>query len=163
MNPSFELDEIEVFTTGAVGPKGQRVFYLQLRNTDGTVSFRLEKQQVLALAEYLEGMLADLPEPDAGHPTDLTFVEPLDAEWIVGSMGVAYAEADDRVVVWGEELIDAEQTEETEPATFRIKLLREQIPPFVEVARGVVGAGRPPCPYCGRPLDEGGSFCPCYN
>ena len=90
MNRSFDFDEIDVFTAGAIGPKGQRVFYLQARSSDGTLSFKLEKQQVLALADYLSGMLADLPSPEATPETDLTLIEPIMAEWVIGPMGVAY-------------------------------------------------------------------------
>ena len=164
MHRSFDLDEIEVFTTGALGPKGERVFYLQARTPDGVVSFRLEKQQVLALAEYLEGMLADLPEPPQPAEDDLSLAEPVMAEWIIGSLGVAYSEADDRILVWGEELLEVDDVEDIEEAaTVRFRLRREQVAPFVDRAREVVSAGRPPCPYCGRPLDNDGSFCPCFN
>jgi uncharacterized repeat protein (TIGR03847 family) len=164
MHQSFELDDIAVFTTGAIGPMGLRVFYLQARRADGTVSFRLEKQQVLALAEYLEGMLVDLPDPAAAADVDLDLVEPIDAEWIIGSLGVAYSEADDRILVWAEQLVEGEDPEVTEEAaTARFRLRREQVAPFVTRAREIVGAGRPPCPYCGRPLNDDASFCPCYN
>lgn len=164
MHRSFELDDIEVFTAGTIGPKGQRIFYLQARTPDGTLSFRLEKQQVLALAEYLEGMLVDLPEPDAEASGDLDLHEPIDPEWTIGSLGVAYSESDDRILVWAEELVEGDEPEVTEEAaTVRFRLRREQVTPFVRTAREIVDAGRPPCPYCGRPLNDDGSFCPCYN
>ena len=164
MHRSFELDDIEIFTAGAIGPKGKRVFYLQARTLDGTLSFRLEKQQVLALAEYLEAMLVDLPETVAEAAGELDLDEPVDAEWIIGSLGVAYFETDDRILVWAEELVEGEEPEVTEEAaTVRFRLRREQVTPFVRRAREVVEAGRAPCPYCGRPLNDDGSFCPCYN
>jgi uncharacterized repeat protein (TIGR03847 family) len=169
MSRSFDLDEIDVFTAGTVGPKGQRVFFVQARTSDSAVSFRLEKQQVLALAEYLEGMLEDLPDSGVSELPDLDLVEPIVAEWIIGSLGVAYSESEDRVLVWAEQLVDTGDTETdtgdtgVEPETARFKLRREQLVPFVERARELVSAGRPPCPFCGRPLNDNGSFCPCYN
>lgn len=162
MNRSFDLDEIQVFTTGTVGPKGERVFYVQARTAEETLSFRLEKQQVLALAEYLEGMLADLPDPGPATAHAIDMLEPATVEWTIGSLGVAYSESEDRILVWAEELLDSE-AEPDSAATARFRLRREQVPPFISTAREVVEAGRPPCPYCGRPLDSDGSFCPCYN
>jgi uncharacterized repeat protein (TIGR03847 family) len=34
---------------------------------------------------------------------------------------------------------------------------------FIERARRVVAAGRPPCPLCGQPLDPAGHLCPRHN
>ena len=49
---NLDLGEVESFTAGTVGPKGQRVFYLQAQSNGTTFVFRLEKQQVLAMAEH---------------------------------------------------------------------------------------------------------------
>ena len=57
MSSSFEMPELDVLTTGTVGPPGQRVFFIQARRGAEVVSLRLEKQQVIAMADYLEGML----------------------------------------------------------------------------------------------------------
>ncbi|HEY5033265.1 MAG TPA: DUF3090 family protein, partial [Actinomycetes bacterium] len=34
---------------------------------------------------------------------------------------------------------------------------------FAQRAAAVVGAGRPPCPFCGLPLDPTGHLCPRQN
>ena len=34
---------------------------------------------------------------------------------------------------------------------------------FVKRAQAVVAAGRPPCPFCGSPLDPDGHLCPRAN
>ena len=34
---------------------------------------------------------------------------------------------------------------------------------FAQRAAAVVGAGRPPCPFCGLPLDPTGHICPRQN
>jgi len=52
---SFDLPSPDAFTTGTVGPAGQRVFYLQARDGELVVTVRCEKQQVAALADYLDG------------------------------------------------------------------------------------------------------------
>lgn len=157
-----EFDELDVFTAGTEGPPGQRVFFLQARRGESLMSLRLEKQQVAALADYIDDMLSKLSPSTTVVPDDseLDLVEPVIAAWIVGSLGVVYSESDDRVILWAEEI--GEDEEERTPETARFRLTRGQASAFVERARAVVAAGRPPCPYCGRPLDDP-AFCPCYN
>jgi uncharacterized repeat protein (TIGR03847 family) len=170
MNPSFNIEEPDLFTAGAVGPKGRRVFYLQAREAGHVVSLRLEKQQVGALADYLERMLVDRQRPLEESPVhDVTLVEPVQDHWVVGGLGVAYDERLDRIVLIAEELILGEDddderlgTEET-PAVARFHLRYGQIVAFIAQARAVVAAGRPPCRYCGRPFDETSGFCACAN
>jgi uncharacterized repeat protein (TIGR03847 family) len=160
--PSFDLEEPEHFTTGAIGPKGQRVFYLQAREGALVVTLKLEKQQVGALADYLEQMLDDLPSAPATSMAAPELVDPGAADWVVGGLGVAYDERLDRIVLIAEELLDDEAEDEA-PAVARFHLRRDQVMAFVPHARSIVAAGRPPCPYCGRPVDPETNFCPCSN
>jgi uncharacterized repeat protein (TIGR03847 family) len=170
VSSDLEFDEPDRFTAGTVGPAGARVFYLQVRQHGAVASLRLEKQQVAALAEYLGGMLADLPAPSGELPADLSLIEPVVAEWVVGSLAVAYHEIDDRFLVVAEELVLVE-TEEGAPepeeppdgATARLHLTREQVAAFVPHAVELVSGGRPLCPICGRPIDPDGHVCPRSN
>lgn len=164
---SIEFPEVDGFTIGTVGPKGQRTFFLQATAGDAVVSLKLEKQQVSAMAEYLGELLADLPEIEGAErssaPDLITPVEPL---WIVGALGAAYDPGADRIILMAEEVsADEDDDEEGDPAsvaTFR--LTPQQTSAFIERARATVSAGRPPCPFCARPLDHGeDGFCPCWN
>ncbi len=154
MSTSFEMPEVDVLTTGAIGLPGQRVFYLQARHGENVVSLRLEKTQVAALVTYLDALLADLPAADE-LLTDLELVEPVIAEWVVGSLGVSYDEDADRVVLLAEELVE----EGEDAASARITATRGQIAAFARHGAEVVAAGRPPCPLCGQPLDPEGHLC----
>jgi uncharacterized repeat protein (TIGR03847 family) len=159
---SYDLPAPDVFTAGTVGPPGQRVFYFQARDGDTTVTVRCEKQQVSALAEYFDGLLEDLePAPYGIAAGDLQLDEPFQEGWTVGPIGVAYDEPDDRIVVVLEELVDEEEGEEG--ASVRVRLTRAQVSAFVSHARGLVAAGRPPCRFCGLPLDPDGHACPRMN
>jgi uncharacterized repeat protein (TIGR03847 family) len=160
MNQSFDFDEVESFTTGTVGPPGQRVFYLQARAAAGLLTLRLEKQLVAALVARLVALLADLPPtgPVAAAP-ELT--EPVVDQWIVGALGVSYDEVDDRFVLLADELVDEEAGEEG--ATARLRITREQATAFVAHGAQVVAAGRPSCPLCGGPIDPEGHVCPRSN
>lgn len=154
MSSSFDIDNADLLTTGTVGPPGQRVFYLQAREGRRVLSLRLEKTQVAALCRYLTEMLADLPAADPA-PGDMSLVEPVVPEWVVGSMGVTYDEDDDRVLLVAEELVE----EGDEPAHARIRATRAQVAAFTRHGNEVVAAGRPPCPLCGAPLDPEGHMC----
>ena len=49
------------------------------------------------------------------------------------------------------------------PDVLRVRITSAEARAFVERARRVVSAGRPPCPLCGLPLDAGGHICPRQN
>lgn len=183
MNPSFDFGDVEHFTAGTLGPKGQRVFYLQARSDGVLVTVKVEKQQVAALADYLDTVLEELADtPSSDQPTMMDLLEPVQPVWAVAQMGVAYDGDDDRIVLMVEELTDAafdddtdddllsddrdefeEEEDDDEPATLRVRLTRGQTRALVERARSLVASGRPPCAYCGRPLDGPDQWCPCWN
>ena len=162
MSESFHFEAVEMLTVGTLGPKGQRVFYLQCRAEGELVSLKFEKQQAAALAEYLDRVMGQLPEADEGEPpADLDMREPVVEAWTIGSMGIAYDEHADRVILVAEELVE---DEDTAGASARFALSRAQVSALVARARAVVASGRPPCPYCLRPLEpSNGDWCPCHN
>jgi len=159
MSSSFEIPELDHLTTGAVGPPGQRIFYLQARHGEQVVSLRLEKAQVAALVAYLAGMLAEMPPPGEIASVGMDLIEPLVAEWVVASLGVTYDEDADRVIILAEELVE----EGEDPARARITATREQVAALSVHGAEAVAAGRPPCPLCGQPLDPQGHTCPRLN
>lgn len=148
-----------VFTAGTIGPPGQRVFYLQACDDGEVRSVRLEKQQVIALAEYLAGMLHDLPAPSVVPPA-ADLIEPVEAEWVVGNIGVAYDNELDRIVIVAEELVDDESDEGD---SLRVVVSRAQVRAFIERAGELMAGGRPPCRVCGAPMDPEGHACPRAN
>lgn len=154
MSSSFDIEDVDHLTTGTVGPPGQRIFFLQARQGTQVVSLRLEKTQVAALCRYLEAMLEDLPTAEPA-PADMDLLEPVAAEWVVGSLGVTYDEGDDRVILVAEELVE----EGEEPARARFRATREQVAALTRHGTEIVAAGRPPCPLCGAPLDPQGHMC----
>ncbi len=161
MSTSFDLPSPDAFTVGTVGPPGRRVFYVQVREDALTVTLRCEKQQVAALADYFAGLLDDLePAPYSVATNDLQLTEPFQEIWTVGPIGVAYDEPGDRIIVVLEELVDEDVDE---GASVKVRLNRGQVSAFVRHARELVSAGRPPCRFCGLPLDPEGHACPRMN
>jgi len=111
MAPSFDFEAPDFFTTGTVGVPGRRTFYLQAREAGSVVTLKLEKEQIRALAEYLAKLLTDLPDPGA-LPRDMALLEPVSEAWVVGSLGVAYDEAADRILIVAEELSEEAEEED---------------------------------------------------
>jgi uncharacterized repeat protein (TIGR03847 family) len=161
MSDSFDLETPDHFTAGTVGPVGERVFYLQARQQRRLVTLKCEKGQVKALGEYLSRLLGPLrPAPDdIGGECDL--VEPVTPAWVIGTLGVGYDEARDRIVVVASEAVEEDSGEE--PARARFHIARSQAAAFVRRARELMEAGRPPCPLCNLPLDPTGHVCPRSN
>ena len=90
----YDLKPVSKITAGAIGPQGQRVFYLQARKEDDLVTLIVEKQQVQSLAIGLEQFLADLDErfPDLSN-AEAIFIEgemelekPIDPVFRVGKL-----------------------------------------------------------------------------
>jgi uncharacterized repeat protein (TIGR03847 family) len=188
MADSYDFESPDFFTTGTVGTPGRRTFYLQAREGGRVVTLKLEKEQIGALAEYLAKLLADLPAPGP-LPQDMALLEPVAEAWVVGSLGVAYDETADRILIVAEELTEEAEEEEDEveegeeraepepsegaapaepeespdTAKARFRLTRPQAAAFVERGRALVQSGRPICRTCGLPIDPDGHPCPGTN
>ena len=158
MSDGYDLSAPDRFTVGTVGPVGERLFFLQCRQGPTLLTLKMEKQQVAVVAEYLARIVKDQERP--GHlPEELELEEPTAPAWAVGTIGVSYDEADDRVILVIEELVAEDET----GAIARLSVSREQAAAFTIRATSLVEAGRPPCPLCGSPLDPSGHECPRTN
>jgi uncharacterized repeat protein (TIGR03847 family) len=171
MDERFEFDAVEVFTTGAVGRPGERVFYLQARTDTQALTLKCEKQQVAALAQYLGGMLNDLPLSEVPVPDEqLELVEPLAPVYVVGPIGVGFDGSADRFVIGLEEAVPTDdEGDPLDPEAFerrsttRLLITRAQAAAFIGRAQGLITAGRPRCRFCGQPMDPDGHPCPRMN
>lgn len=176
----------ERFVAGTVGPPGERTFFLQARGGGRLVSVALEKVQVSLLAEKLEELLTEahrrfgveLPAPPSVASDNEPLDTPVDEEFRVGTLGLAFDVDTSTVVIEAIAVGEAEaETEAGEPTEteaeaeepdddldrLRVRLTPQAAREFIDRARRVVSAGRPPCPLCGQPLDPEGHLCPRHN
>lgn len=162
MSQDHDFEAVDRFTAGAVGEPGSRTFLFQAQAGAVQVTIKCEKQQVAALAEYLQGVLADLAvvEGDA-TPVDLDLV-PADPDWVAGTLSVAYDDVADRIVILVEEVggVDEDDDDDDAPldilgdddrSSLRVRLTRAQVTALVDHAVALVEGGRPPCEVCGHP------------
>ncbi len=170
MGVYYDFDEVDIFTLGAVGLPGQRMFLLQVRRGTDQVTVKCEKQQAGAIADYLRKVLHDLPPAeDQPLPAALALAAPADPVFVLGPIGLGYEPATDRVLVQLDELVPVDDTGEPDPelvddrGRVRIFLTRGQVQAFVEHANALVAAGRPNCRWCGGPVDPTAHICPRMN
>jgi len=175
----FELANPDRVTIGTVGPVGERLFLLQVREGPTLKTLKVEKAQVSALARFLGRMLAELERPGklpSGDELALEdFAEP---DFVVRSLGVSYDDDLDRIILVADEidrseaetdieslfgLADEVEPEADEGESVRLAMTREQAAALAIRGTELVEAGRPPCPLCGYPLDPRGHVCPRTN
>ncbi|GGR21408.1 DUF3090 domain-containing protein [Streptomyces netropsis] len=185
----FLYDPPDRFVAGTVGLPGRRIFFLQASAAGRTTSVVLEKTQVEALAERIDELLDEVVRRTGGNapvpavaPAELADTAPLDTpveeEFRVGTMALAWDGEHERMVVEAQALVElAADTEEdlaeaeerllkdeaNGPPMLRVRLTGTMARAFAKRALEVVNAGRPPCPLCSLPLDPEGHVCPRQN
>jgi uncharacterized repeat protein (TIGR03847 family) len=149
----IELNPVDFVTVGTVGPKGQRVFYLQAGHGEQVVSLIIEKEQSWALSEAIEELIEDLDNRYETDTTEMSFSaedmdlrEPIDPIFRVSQMGLGYDEAQDKIVLVAQELVasSAEQDPllQQSPGVVRIWCSRDQMRALSRKAMSTVKSGR---------------------
>src|SRR3954462_15374253 len=146
------------FVAGTVGQPGDRTFYLQASDESGrTVSVALEKSQVQVLADRMDELLDEVAgrasaviPPDADVDDLEPLAAPIDEEFRVAAMGLAWDGSAEAVVVEAvaatDEPIDEEailSDSDEGPDALRVTITPMAARAFIARARRVVAAGRP--------------------
>jgi uncharacterized repeat protein (TIGR03847 family) len=163
---------------------GGRVVSVALEKVQ--VSLLAEKLEEL-LTEASRRFGVKLPEQSPLAVNDNEPLEtPVDEEFRVGTLGLAFdvdtatvvieaievgegdaepelVEDDDDSPVVDDEDDDEDEEPDDDLDRLRVRLTPEATRAFIDRARRVVAAGRPPCPLCGQPLDPAGHLCPRQN
>jgi uncharacterized repeat protein (TIGR03847 family) len=92
-------------------------------------------------------------------------VSPVEEEFRVGTLGLAFDVDTSTVVIEAIEVGEGDSEEEprADLDRLRVRITPAETRAFIERAKRVVAAGRPPCPLCGQPLDPAGHICPRHN
>ena len=155
------------FITGTVGEPGERAFYVQLRNNSSLFSVSVEKAQVQAIAERLDVMISEIRKSnplisiEKSPIDDAPLESPVDAEFQVGAMSLAWDEESTLISIELYELEDDE--EDSEGEILEVNITIGMASAFSARSRAVVSAGRLPCPFCGILIDPRGHLCPRAN
>lgn len=149
-NTVIELDPVTHITAGAVGKPGQRTFFIQAEKGLESVTLVCEKEQVQALADAVDEMVANLEQEFglARHENlkvDESAMQVKEAEPLfrVGAMGLGYDANRDKILLVAQEAL-AEEDEERDPREVRLFATRAQMQVVSIYAREVIGKGRNP-------------------
>lgn len=171
-----EFDPPDRFVAGTVGPPGQRTFFLQASSGRRLTSLSLEKEQVAVLADRINDLLDSYAGGAGGDHAAADVVDnapldtPIEDEFRVNTLSLGWDDARGVVVI---ECLDRDPDDPEasidptvlteEPQQVRIVLPPARARAFARRAQTVVAAGRPPCPFCGGPLEPEGHICPRAN
>jgi uncharacterized repeat protein (TIGR03847 family) len=194
----FVFDEPDRFVAGAIGPPGQRTFFLQAVDGRRVTSVSLEKVQVALLADRVAAIVAELAGRGAAGARDLAIEavrgdddeplgEPIVDAFRVGTLTISWDgdesevtiearsrtdddESDDEADDEADEEVDAGDDDDDDaddipddapegPDVLRVRLSAALALGFARRAARVVASGRPPCPFCGQPLNPEGHVC----
>lgn len=175
--PLYDFDAPQRFVAGTVGPPGERAFFLQARQGSRVLAVSLEKEQVAVLADRIHDILDEAAGGAASERAAEIFQDddpletPVEDEFRVMTISLQWDSSREAVIV---ECLDHDPDEaelvEDDPVVavpgssrLRVILLPAQARAFARRAQRVVAAGRPPCPFCGGPLDPQGHICPRSN
>jgi uncharacterized repeat protein (TIGR03847 family) len=152
---------------GTIGEPGERAFFIQVHNKGRVFSVAIEKAQVQAIANRLELIVAEVRKsnPLISVPTlpvdDNPLETPVDEEFQVGAISLAWNDAEQLLTFELYELEDDEQ--EPEGQVLEINFHLGMAVAFALRSKAVVNAGRLPCPFCAIPIDPRGHLCPRAN
>jgi len=160
----IDLKPVSHITTDAIGPVGQRVFYIQGWKDEHVVTLIIEKFQLQTLAVGAEQFLAEiqqrlpsLQEANPGYEEDkMHILPPVEPLFRVSEFGLSYDGETDLVG-----LIAREAPSESEEGGSEVRYwcTRSQLRALVHWGLEVSSRGRPVCPQCGQPMDPAGHFC----
>lgn len=152
---------------GTIGEPGERAFFIQARSNARVISVALEKAQVQAIGNRIELIIAEVRKSNpllsvATLPTDDAPLEtPVDEEFQVGAISLAWRELEQLITFELYELEDDQQDEEGQ--VLEINFSVGMALAFAQRSKALVNAGRLPCPFCGIPIDPRGHLCPRAN
>ena len=161
----IELLPVDQITADAIGPKGQRVFYLQATKDNQVVTLITEKFQIQSLAVGIEQFLVevserypDIPDASADYDEDQMRIQPpVDPLFRLQDVGLGYNVEDDLVVLVIHELLPDDSDQE--PGVVRFWCTRSQLRALGYWGIEVASRGRTICPQCGQPEEPEGHFC----
>ncbi len=180
---TYDLRRVSHITAAAVGPPGQRVFYLQAQKHGDLVSLVAEKEYIRALCLRVEAILEELerrgtPRPQQAEeptPAELSLRGPLESLFRIGQLSLAYDPEADLMVIEAEEMQVETEEEEVDPILkqsaeapeqtkaaqrVRFSATRAQMQGLSRYAMDIiVTGGRPICPQCLQPMEASGHMC----
>jgi uncharacterized repeat protein (TIGR03847 family) len=154
---SIELGLARAIDAECFGQPGQRTFRLRAIGENlESASLWMEKEQFQALSLALGQVLSELRHGEsAKDPPVYEYPEIADHDFKVGRMALSIDPSARTVVLY---LSDTESDESADP-TLRVGITQDHCAALREQLDDIISHGRPVCPLCHAPMDEGGHAC----
>ena len=170
MRELHEFTFPERFLSGTVGMPGERTFYLQAVDGRRNIAVALEKSQLAILAERIVALLKEIKFGKAqdfrrkGRPIP-QLITPFSEEFRVSALSLTWNPQTEQLIIEAQGGDENEIIEDVDqgPPLLRVTLTVDSALVFAIDSFALIGAGRPPCPFCGAPLDPQGHLCPRAN
>jgi uncharacterized repeat protein (TIGR03847 family) len=169
---------VELLDAEAIGKPGARRFRLFARGRGRSAVLWVEREQLAALGDALDQLLAQISgeevlrplaqavsEQVPGAPAD--FPAQPDVEFQVGQLSLGFDERDTLLILLAAPLGEAEEEQgergQIRTPGFAARFTKEQATALGRHIQGVLSSGRPRCPLCGAPLGDEPHACPKQN
>ena len=169
---NIDLNPTTHITVDAIGKPGDRIFYLQGKNSEQVITLLVEKYQIQTLALAVENLMTELREkmPDLvdASPTykeeEMTLEPPLDPLFRVGELSLGYEPETDLMVLIAREIPLEDPDVKTEDVSVaRFWCTRSQLWALGRWGIELASRGRPVWPSTGEPILPPGQFSPKNN
>lgn len=163
---TIDFDPPTRCVVGTVGPPGERVFFVQVQGDSRAAAVSMEKFHVTTLADRINDVLDRVAGSAASEAAASLVADndpldtPIEEDFRVSTVRLLWDADRGTVVV---ELFDEDPDDTEDVQGIRIWLSPHYARAFARRALAVAAAGRPPCPFCGGPLDPAGHICPRSN
>ena len=159
----YEFPHPDRVVVGALGPVGERIFVIQIRQGEHLVAVNVRREAALSIARRIDsllqeatalGWLGEAPEvePELG-PLDA----PVNVLFNVGAIG--WALDTKRGAIQLEFYPDVQEV----AAMIQVWLYPTVARQFAARARIIVATADPSCPFCAQPVHAAGHICPRSN
>lgn len=144
---SYDLGEVHQLDAESVGPPGGRHFRLRARCDGGSALLWLEKEQMYELAVAIKQLLkksiqeGDEPPPSAEPDPEV------DYDFKIARMALGQDQNSERYMLLSH-VAD-------EDASVSLWMDEDQLDGLADQAFDVCASGRPRCPLCGAPTEDG--------
>ena len=144
-----DLGVCHLITAESVGPSGQRFFRLRTEAQHGSALVWLEKEQLYELAMSIKQLLrTEVGESFSDDPPTGGDAS-ADHDFKAAQLALGHDTERDLYVIMAHERANDAQ------ATVAMWMAPQQIDALADHAFWVCAAGRPRCPLCGAPINEG--------
>lgn len=156
----YEMQKLNDLIAESEGQPGHRIFKIIAMSTSGSAILWLEKEQLYQLAIAIKQLLASLKQPDITDGNAENGEEfNRNIEFKAGALELWHDNSTQKIIIYATDISPDTQFD----TTLRIWVTSDQARKFAEESLNLCASGRPLCPLCSEPTEDGIHSCPRSN